>query len=554
MPFAVFLVLATAVSTATVASAVLIRDRTYAIIAAFTGGAAVFFLNAGVHARWYHDDSFITLRYARNLADGLGPVYNAGERVEGYTNFLWMLLLAGMSAAGFDLVSASLVLSYAASLACLIAIWRLWALWAADDPARAIAHPAVLAITLLLVGLSGSVAGWAFAGLETPLTMALLASSAYLFLREQRSGGFPASAFVFTAGAMNRPEVVAVIVVTAAYGIISALRTGDWAALRRMALWCGIVAALYAPYFAWRWWYYGYPLPNTFYVKVGSNLDAVTRGVSYLTGVGNAYALLPLTIGAVALCAHPHAGIRRDATYLLVVIAAWLTVVVLEGGDLFPYGRFVAPVVPLLTLAGVAGACLALQSFTKDSRRFATVGLAAAMLIALALAQSSADPARRGYREATTADRRAGLLLEERVPDSYTIGVIAAGAIPYYSRLNALDMLGLMDETIAHTDVPSLGTGLAGHEKYNIDYVLQRRPEVIITSSFATQPYTRAEIEARTRVGGFQIAAFTLLVRDPRLWEDYQMSALRAGNEWYSFLQRRDTLDDFVPDWTEGGP
>ena len=37
------------------------------------------------------DDAYITFRYSRNLAEGLGPVWNAGDPVEGYTNFLWML-------------------------------------------------------------------------------------------------------------------------------------------------------------------------------------------------------------------------------------------------------------------------------------------------------------------------------------------------------------------------------------------------------------------------------------------------------------------------------
>ena len=41
------------------------------------------------------DDAFISFRYARNLLDGHGLVWNPGERVEGYTNFLWTILLAG---------------------------------------------------------------------------------------------------------------------------------------------------------------------------------------------------------------------------------------------------------------------------------------------------------------------------------------------------------------------------------------------------------------------------------------------------------------------------
>src|SRR4051794_37699784 len=49
---------------------------------------------ACVHVFWLRfvcDDAYITFRYAANLAHGLGPVWNPGERVEGYTNFLWMV-------------------------------------------------------------------------------------------------------------------------------------------------------------------------------------------------------------------------------------------------------------------------------------------------------------------------------------------------------------------------------------------------------------------------------------------------------------------------------
>lgn len=40
------------------------------------------------------DDAMISMRYARNLAEGYGLVWNPGERVEGYTNPLWTLWMA----------------------------------------------------------------------------------------------------------------------------------------------------------------------------------------------------------------------------------------------------------------------------------------------------------------------------------------------------------------------------------------------------------------------------------------------------------------------------
>jgi len=554
MPFVTFLLIAGAVSAASVAAAAQLRDRTYAVTAAIAGGIIVFFLNAGVHVRVYHDDAYITLRYARNLADGVGPVWNSGERVEGYTNFLWMVLLAGMHVAGMDLVVASLVLAYIASFACLLIVWRLWSLWAEDDDAGIIANPAVLAVTLLVIGLNGAVAAWAFGGLETPLAMALLTGAVYLFIVEQRTGRFPFSALAFTAGAMTRPELVGIVALTAVYGFGDAWIRRDNAALRRMAIWSALFAAIYVPYFAWRWWYYGYPLPNTFYVKVGSNRESFTRGLVYVHGFGGAYGFLPLVIGALALAGDRARKVARDASYIVAVVAGWLILVVLEGGDVFSHGRFIAPTVPLLSLAGVVGGARLLSHSVATPRQLVGVSLAAATLLALLLAQSSADPSRDAARDFDQHNRDAGLLLRDRVPATYTIGVLAAGSTPYYAQLPALDMLGLTDETIAHTTVADFGRGFAAHEKYNIDYVLdQRRPEIILTSAFTLTAETRADVELRAAAPG-RIEAFDGLIEDPRTWERYQMSALQDGSRWFSFLQRKDTLDDFTADWTEFPP
>src|SRR5690242_17979411 len=73
--------------------------------------ALLYFVTAvaarGVRTDQY--DAFISMRYARNLALGHGPVFNPGERVEGYTNFLWTLILwipehFGWSAPAFSVV------------------------------------------------------------------------------------------------------------------------------------------------------------------------------------------------------------------------------------------------------------------------------------------------------------------------------------------------------------------------------------------------------------------------------------------------------------------
>ena len=77
------------------------------------GGVVVAVLGVVValFRRFVQDYAFISFRYARNLADGLGLVWNVGERVEGYTNFLWTLMMAPSFKLGVDVVAWSWALS-----------------------------------------------------------------------------------------------------------------------------------------------------------------------------------------------------------------------------------------------------------------------------------------------------------------------------------------------------------------------------------------------------------------------------------------------------------
>jgi hypothetical protein len=106
------------------------------------------------------DDAFISFRYARHLADGLGLVWNPGERVEGYTNFLWVALLAGGMLAGASPEVLSVILGIASGVALL---GMLVAFGARRLGWR---HPYVYGPVLAL-GVSRSFTAWCSSGLET---------------------------------------------------------------------------------------------------------------------------------------------------------------------------------------------------------------------------------------------------------------------------------------------------------------------------------------------------------------------------------------------------
>ena len=70
-----------------------VRLRRWWLVVVVLIPVALFGIHASLFWSYINDDAFITFRYSRFLASGLGPYYNVGEHVEGYTNFLWMLLL-----------------------------------------------------------------------------------------------------------------------------------------------------------------------------------------------------------------------------------------------------------------------------------------------------------------------------------------------------------------------------------------------------------------------------------------------------------------------------
>jgi hypothetical protein len=548
MPFFVFLIASLLLSGAAIAACFMVNDRRIAVAVGGACAYVVLCLNALAHVRLYFDDAYITLRYSLNLSRGLGPVWNEGERVEGYTNFSWMLLAAGMHRAGLDLVDSTYIMSFIALAAVFWCIWLIWRPWA-DAEGGAIGHPVVPVVAMLAVALNGGVAAWGFSGLETPLAMALLTAGALLFLIESRTATFPWSSLVFVAGALTRPEMVGIAALTGAFAIARAYTGGGRDSWRYAAAWCVVFFIGFGAYEIWRYSYYGYPFPNTFYVKVDSTQEQFTRGMDYVRGWGMSYLFLPATAGLALLLFARTPLVRRDTLYLGAVVALWLAMVTAEGGDTFPQGRFLAPVVPILYLGGIAGLAMMLERAIEQRRSYGIAALTAAAVALLTLSITSADAGRAAERDAAAQRKDAGRLLKARLPDGYKIAVIAAGAMPYYYEGPALDMLGLTNETIAHTEIER-APALPGHDKYNIDYVLEsERPEVILVVGYRPAPVGSAEIRA---TGSPYVPAHSRLVSDPRTWTLYDAVALRDDDLWFSFLQRKDTLSEFRPDWVDG--
>ncbi|MCH8025691.1 MAG: hypothetical protein IH866_02745, partial [Chloroflexi bacterium] len=313
-------------------------------------------------------------------------------------------------------------------------------------------------------------------------------------------------------------------------------------AIARALSWGGVFLAIYGSYFLWRYTYYDYLLPNTFYAKVGPSAALFNRGLEYVYDGGLRVHLLPMFVGTAILLTRPK--LRHDAVYLMVLCGTMVTAVVFEGGDFIGRTRFLAPVLPLIFLGGLAGFALLLKNLAPRPATAALIATVALGLGGLTLLQDAHDPrlapSLAFWRESHRERQLLGTWITENTPEDYTIGAFAVGAVGYYAERDVLDLLGINNTVIAHTDVPDMGEGVAGHEKYNVDYVFAEQPEIIVVTDGEPHLVAQGAIVNTNPL----VPAYKAIFSDPRLLETYQLRWLFLDGVWFTFLQRRDTVTD----------
>jgi arabinofuranosyltransferase len=435
------------------------------------------------------DDAYISFRYARNAARGDGLTFNVGERrVEGYTNFLWTVMLIPTFWLGLPVRVASLVLGTLWALGGMLLLWHF---------PHKVGAPAWLgAIAALLLAADGSYALWAVGGLETPLFAALTLAGMLSYFHELRDDRrTPLSGLWFALSAMTRPEGLLVYALTELHQVATRLTRERRLAARQDWQRLGLFAALFVPWFAFRWRYYGYPLPNTFYAKVtlGDTAAQRARGLDYIATFARihlGYVSLPL-----ALLPLLRRRWRAWASYLLLLIAGYAAYIAYVGGD-WSVGRFFVPLLPPFYLL-LSGGLVVLWDWLRaqlHARRsiaawapraiapLALLALGGGLFVGSSLHGEKAlflDPF--DARLAGRARTQMGLWLRDHVPSDTYIAVDAAGQMPFYSDLRALDLYGLNDLAIAHSQVETMGKGTPGHEKMDMNYVLfTAQPDYII--------------------------------------------------------------------------
>lgn len=403
------------------------------------------------------DELFINLRHALHFAENNTFSFNRLTRLEGTVDFLPYFLVGCLAKLGLPVVELGFLMSFAGGLG------------------------AITACRALLCDL----------GLERHRTWATCALALFPPIVFNASNGFTASVFAATAlwsihflffsdrRAVGYALLAVLPLVRIEGGLLVALcgaararRAGARDELRLT------VAALVpaAVLSAWRWRYFGDPLPIPIHYK-SSLGNAFFLLVGIRNFVADAVAGGALSAGAaIALCAlaarrHGIAIARslRQALVPLTLLLAFVTPYYLSGGDWFPsyWGRYFLPLTLFATVVGAAFVASVLPRIPAGERAPWTLAIVAVVGLPMLWPISSAAK----FHEAVFTHRRILAKVFDkktgrghyRIQNLSQLGnhlrattrpedVIASSevaTIMFYARRETLDMLGVANPEIA---------------------------------------------------------------------------------------------------------
>jgi arabinofuranosyltransferase len=439
------------------------------------------------------DDTFITFRYASNLANGHGLVWNVdGPPTEGYTNFLYVVILSLFR--GSDMLLAAQAINCLAVIASAVLIWMI--------SARFVQSVLLALASSLAYLLTPMTWANALSGMETVVFGMLLLLGSFLLLRDERPN--VSGYLILFLASLCRPEGSLLIAIWVVYHFA---QTGARSLMP--ALLGALIPTLL--YYTGKHLYFGQMLPNSFYIKVPQ------EGV-YLHGLQAVKLFLlrawPIVLAGIALIV-----LRVDRklwsvlVWSVLIIAAYAVPSPLMGFfDRFFYSSEIF----LYPLTGIAVWLLG-QRVGKG------VAIAAGSVLALALVVTNIASPRAREVSAWDLDainsRLGRIALDLRsLPHSSDLMFASsdAGIIPYFSGMKHYDLAGLNTTEIAR----------AGNTTEVVDKLLKERPEILILS--ADWSPLGADDTVRTisrHVHGKLGPAISPLLADPR-FQDYIPTAV----------------------------
>jgi arabinofuranosyltransferase len=474
------------------------------------------------------DDSFIWFRYAENLSAGYGPTFNPGKPpVEGCTGFLWILVMAVPHALGLEPLLYAKIVGVSLTVGTFAITGKL--AWRLPELAGTGERRVATAGALLMLAVSHSAVIHAVSGMETALYTFLLQLFLYAVLA---AGDDPASRYLSLLPPLGllvglaRPEGNLAVGMGLLCVFLRIPKPARWKLLKTSLLALVLPGAVY---FAWRLHYYGHMFPLPFYVPGGYGTGRPGPEV-----VAAFLGSIALPLGFLFAV-----GLFRTGRRVMPALAAAVALVVFF---LFPLHRmayafrYLFPVLPFICAVAACGIVALLELLRSRVRGAAreewVVALAASALLVFVVLGFYSGMRSPGLARILTISNYYATMLQgthinlgkklapmaERSDRPLRLAIADSGAVPYYSKWEAIDTFGLNDAHIALT---------GEHEP---DYVLSQNPDLVILLSKRREtfdpmlPWAEDLRQACLRSGMERIRVFGIdsyalwVMGDPESW------------------------------------
>ena len=488
------------------------------------------------------DDADIFLVYARHVSAGQGFVFNAGgERVEGFTSLLWVLVCSMAVSVTRHPESILLILSVLL-LSATVAVCLGSVVVRHEIRARAVSWPWAGLLLILLLSDQRFVAWNTVTLMDTSLWCFLTTTSAALLLRDDDALLSPHALVALSVMlVLARPEALFWVPLLALIVFIRfAVTRGIADGLRRAAPIIGAYLAGEVLLTISRLFYFGFPLPNTYYAKVSPSFSfRFTEGWGYLISYVTSGPVAALaTLGVCASWIHvARRGVRREpiAMTLCLLASAGLLLPLITGGDHFGGFRFYQPLFPILVLTFINTARFVVPGYLRaipfgTGNRLLRVGAAAALcslFLGYQALEWSGLPgntklnvefsiASAGRRRGAEADGVFGNLTSRP-----RIASVTVGGFQYAYSGSIVDLMGLNNVRMAHNGGTRLG--VRSHAAFEKATFYELQPQILV-------PLMQVEntLAALQRRNGFVDVVLKGLLDDVEFQRCYTLAEVRA--------------------------
>lgn len=434
------------------------------------------------------DDAFISFRYAQNLADGHGIVWNVGEEpTEGYTNLLLILIVAPFIAFGFDPLLVVRIVSFASLAGIVYLIYKEAVKQEDTDRTTAI----MIASILLLYPASYEIS---LIGLETILyAFALLLSliTGSIFIQNQNTKSSITFSLTLFITSLVRPEALMLYPILFLTYIFFD-REKRKPSLRPLLSGAVFITVLVALCFLWKIVYFGDILPNPFYIKASNSTFFSPIGVDTVFGFVHTYNLLASLSLFTLIIYYKYSAFSMQITersrqiFHFGLFFVLLNLLFFSHTDTLMdiYRRFLYPLIPVMIYINIPILTRIIRFVTKQTAKFMFLAPLAFLAFVLLVSPLNifefsqrytltkrAEVIRYPYGALMHIEQKVGRTLAE-FPGIKDVKIAFgdSGMIPYYSQALWLDLVGLNDSFIAkNKDIKTL-----------LDYIFKWNPDLLI--------------------------------------------------------------------------